>query len=94
MILFKSCPRCGGDLDATYREDVYCVQCSHRPNKAALRAAGLPPRPSYQDRRRPACPRCGATALIPLKRLRPVDNYCYRCQPCGHIFSPAARSTA
>ena len=31
MILFKSCARCGGDLDATYKDDVYCIQCSHRP---------------------------------------------------------------
>ena len=31
MILFKACPRCGGDVDTTYHEDAYCVQCSHRP---------------------------------------------------------------
>ena len=31
MILFKSCPRCGGDVDATYNDDVYCVQCAYRP---------------------------------------------------------------
>ena len=31
MILFKACPRCGGDVDATHPEDVFCVQCSHRP---------------------------------------------------------------
>ena len=31
MILFKSCARCGGDIDATYKDDVYCIQCSHRP---------------------------------------------------------------
>ena len=31
MILFKACPRCGGDVDATYSDNVYCVQCSHRP---------------------------------------------------------------
>lgn len=31
MILFKACPRCGGDVDATHRDDVYCVQCGHRP---------------------------------------------------------------
>ena len=32
MILFKACPRCGGDVDATYVDDVRCVQCSHRPD--------------------------------------------------------------
>jgi predicted RNA-binding Zn-ribbon protein involved in translation (DUF1610 family) len=31
LILFKACPRCGGDIDATYQDDVRCVQCSHRP---------------------------------------------------------------
>ena len=31
MILFKACPRCAGDVDATYHDDVYCVQCAYRP---------------------------------------------------------------
>jgi len=31
VILFKACPRCGGDVEATNSDDVYCVQCSHRP---------------------------------------------------------------
>ena len=31
MILFKACPRCGGDVDVTYTDNAYCVQCSHRP---------------------------------------------------------------
>ena len=31
VILFKACPRCGGDIDVTYPEDVSCVQCGHRP---------------------------------------------------------------
>ena len=30
MILFRSCPRCGGDVDTTSADDVYCVQCAHR----------------------------------------------------------------
>ena len=30
-IQFKACPRCGGDIDATYRDDIYCVQCAYRP---------------------------------------------------------------
>ena len=34
MILFKACTRCGGDVDMTYGDDVYCVQCSHRPDVA------------------------------------------------------------
>ena len=32
MILFKSCPRCGGDVDATFQDDVFCIQCSYRPD--------------------------------------------------------------
>lgn len=31
MILFKQCPRCGGDVDASYHDDVRCVQCAYRP---------------------------------------------------------------
>ena len=40
MILFKSCARCGGDVDATFESDVHCVQCGHRPAVPPL-AAGL-----------------------------------------------------
>lgn len=32
VILFKACPRCDGDVDTTYRDDIYCVQCGHRPD--------------------------------------------------------------
>ena len=31
VILFKACPRCAGDVDATYHDDVHCVQCAYRP---------------------------------------------------------------
>ena len=31
MILFKACPRCGGDVDTSYHEDIHCVQCAYRP---------------------------------------------------------------
>ena len=31
MILFKACPRCGGDVDTRYHKDIYCVQCAYRP---------------------------------------------------------------
>ena len=118
MILFKACPRCGGDVDATYPEDTYCIQCSHRPqvaypgprvvqtesDRAASphggpgssvargRADGKPaPEPSRLavQASTSTCPRCGSTELIRLDRLREEDNICYRCRPCGHIFSPA-----
>ena len=29
--MFKQCPRCGGDVDASYSEDVHCLQCGNRP---------------------------------------------------------------
>ncbi len=31
MIVFKGCPRCGGDVDATHEDDVHCIQCGCRP---------------------------------------------------------------
>ena len=31
MILFKACPRCGGDVDVTYYADSFCFQCAYRP---------------------------------------------------------------
>ena len=40
------------------------------------------------------CPRCEDTAFIALEKLRPHFNTCYRCQLCGHIFSPAALKSA
>ncbi len=104
MILLKACPRCGGDLDATYKDDIYCVQCAYRPagpaGVAARRLVGDAGTVLHLERaaassrcdppqRAPApCPRCGAWDLVQLDRLRPRDNLCYRCRPCGHIFSP------
>lgn len=35
------------------------------------------------------CPRCEEVDLVALDKLRPHFNTCYRCQLCGHIFSPA-----
>ncbi|MDA0769301.1 MAG: hypothetical protein O2821_03660 [Chloroflexi bacterium] len=34
------------------------------------------------------CPRCALEDVIPLEKLRPHYNTCYRCRLCGHIFSP------
>ncbi len=103
MILFKACPRCGGDVDATHPDDVSCVQCAHRPT-AVL------PGPRVADNRnmvptmhhqtvRPQvnsmdalvkCPRCGSEEIVKLEKVRHHDNTCYRCRMCGHIFSPQA----
>lgn len=106
VILFKACVRCGGDVDATYAEDVYCIQCAHRPADAEALAAmasteglgglamGFAASSSDSDATPPSalvvntCPRCKSKDLVLLDRLRRGDNVCYRCRPCGHIFSP------
>ncbi len=118
MILFKACTRCGGDVDVTYPEEAYCIQCSHRPVSDDLapdvleELAGLdvelarePDNPSSADiAERPdvngtgrsgnngesECPRCSSAKVLRLDRLREMDNYCYRCRPCGHIYSPTS----
>ncbi len=98
MILFKACPRCGGDVDTTQDDDVRCIQCAHRPDAAALAAHRRPGGPPSDGAGAPdtrcTCPRCESAALVLLDRLRDEDNYCYRCRPCGHVFSPASKSTA
>ena len=30
MIFFKACPRCNGDVDVTFYDEIYCIQCGHR----------------------------------------------------------------
>ena len=91
MILFKACPRCGGDVDTSHADDVRCIQCAHRPDPAGL--AEPHDGPAGRGAVSP-CPRCESTRLVPLDRLRASDNHCYRCRPCGHVFSPALRHTA
>ena len=87
MILFKSCARCGGDVDATFESDVYCVQCGHRPAVPPL-ADGQPAEAS----RTPAwCPACRSDRTVRLDRLHEGDHTCYRCRICGHVFSPRER---
>ena len=96
MILFKACPRCGGDVDTTYGDDVHCVQCGNRP-------AVVFPGPriltdserlkgnladSDVDSSGIICPSCGTISVVELQKLRPGDHTCYRCRRCGHIFSP------
>ena len=69
MILLKACPRCGGDINTTYADDIHCIQCSHRPGAAylgprlvqgapgpaGLQVKGLDNRPlSHQKEARPA----------------------------------------
>ena len=105
MILFKACPRCGGDVDATYHDDARCVQCAYRPTvvfpgprvieafrgSAGSDQASEGAREREGERRLDAndmCPKCGSERLVKLDRLRPGDNFCYRCLTCGHIFSP------
>ncbi len=93
-------------MDATYSEDVYCIQCAHRPADGEALAAmasvqgsgglemGFIPSPLESAAGTPSmlaantCPRCKSKDLVQLDRLRRGDNVCYRCRPCGHIFSP------
>ena len=98
MILFKACPRCGGDVDTTYGDDVHCVQCGNRP---AVVFPGPRILPDSERLKAPlvgsdvdesggiVCPSCGTVSVVELQKLRPDDHTCYRCRRCGHIFSPS-----
>ena len=107
VIFLKACPRCDGDVDATYPEDVYCVQCAHRMpaaptgsqfDRAASHGPPDSPRPTADvntldkvvGQERVPCPRCRSTELVPLDKLRPDYNTCFRCRSCGHVFSPSS----
>lgn len=35
MVLLKACPRCRGDIDNTWQDDIHCVQCGWRETHAA-----------------------------------------------------------
>ena len=100
MILFKCCPRCGGDVDAAAHDDARCVQCAHRPAVAfpgpvvvePAHAAAPGRGPRLPDGGEDVCPRCGSDKTVRLEKLRPHDNACLRCRSCGHIFSPGPRT--
>ena len=34
------------------------------------------------------CPKCGGEMSVRLDRVDAQANTCFRCRPCGHIFSP------
>ena len=34
------------------------------------------------------CRRCSSLRLVVLTRVRPADNYVFRCRDCGFLFSP------
>ena len=112
VIVFKACPKCGGDVDTTYNEDIYCIQCAYRPDVVSPAPRVVERRPEETPRAvrshspstasdhesvarigQPdigaACPKCASDRLVRLDKHRPRDNTCYRCRPCGHIFSPA-----
>ncbi len=100
MILFKTCPRCGGDVDATYDDDVYCIQCAYRPaaavpDRRAVEAAlgvrlGAPASATDSPAIGPSpqCAKCASQLVVALDKVRGEDHACYRCRACGHIFSP------
>jgi ssDNA-binding Zn-finger/Zn-ribbon topoisomerase 1 len=96
MILFKACPKCGGDLDATWNDDVYCVQCGKRPRVAfpgprILTDAEVAMLKPPDGLLHPPCPQCASKELVILEKARPDYNTCIRCFTCGHIYSPNAR---
>ena len=98
MILFKACPRCGGDIDATYQDDAYCVQCGNRPHVAfpgpRVVANHEPITEDWNPmREHMVCPSCSAEKVVKLDKVRTDYNTCYRCHPCGHIYSPSAKRT-
>jgi hypothetical protein len=37
MFLYKSCPRCRGDLNLTLERELICLQCGHEVAKDAAR---------------------------------------------------------
>ena len=103
LILFKACPRCRGDVDASHSEDVYCVQCGNRPEVAypgprilegdrvdveARVAMTVGDRPNKSGPRLDGCPRCGTGNAIQLEKVKPDYHTCYRCRRCGHVYSP------
>ena len=97
MILFKACPRCGGDVDANHHDDVYCVQCAYRPTvvfPGPRIVEQEPGRGVGESKLEMVCPSCGSEKAIRLEKLLPHDNNCYRCRSCGHIYSPGVRPAA
>ena len=89
VILFKACPRCGGDVDATYADDVRCVQCSHRPDvtypgpRIIQKAGGEAPNDQAEARvAAPATPTADAAA----GRVDQEDgSSCPRCGSTEHV---------
>lgn len=65
MFLFKACPRCRGDIDMADPDDVYCVQCGHRPTaavpcpKCGSRQSVQLAQASQPGNTRYCCARCG-----------------------------------
>ena len=105
MILFKACPRCGGDVDAGYPDDVRCVQCAYRPALALAESRAADGREAASGMHSQTfsaqvndmngmvnCPRCGSEEVVKLEKVRRQDHTCFRCRMCGHIFSPQAES--
>ena len=69
-IHLRACPRCGGDIDAAFRDDVRCVQCGHRIYEPAV---GLRDRGSPHDR------------LYVLGRSAPRGPQAMECPKMTHI---------
>ena len=55
-----------------------------RPDPDSIKALSVALELSYGE----LCARCASTLLMALDKVRGSDHTCYRCQACGHIFSP------
>ena len=87
MILFKACPRCGGDVDTTYPDDALCVQCGHRPDVVypgpRINEAGLkdkaPAGQAVGHRETLTHTPAGAAEQLPERTDLPAASQCPRC---------------
>ena len=86
-ILFKACPRCSGDIDVTYTEDIYCIQCGNRPHLLESLTAAVDVEPGYgRARPRAATASSNRDGSLPPK-WRPSGRVCTTlspwCPKCG-----------
>ena len=87
MIVFKACGRCGGDIDATYADDVRCVQCAHRPDvvypgpRVAQSGPGATSSPMqvFRTESENRKPERGAATELGGEALVPAEGRCPRC---------------
>ena len=81
MILLKACPRCGGDVDATWSDDVYCIQCSHRPVAPFLAPRFVDDGPGLPSAAEDSPSRAATVSLSTARPAAPkLEDTCPRCK--------------